>query len=306
MPLIYRTFAFLLLCSSFDCCAELVTLTIGPGEFPDPSSVSVFVDAGLLGDDEVTSSISGDLVVDLLPSAADPTSVQIVEFNAQVDDAIDFSVGGGFLLPSVTVNADPGEIQVRLVEPGIAGPIEFGQFDQLENLVGFEGVVETSVQAEPFDLGEQDPTLVDFEAIDFTIDGENITLGAALVTEVAIPIEAGFLTLDVIVGIDGEVFATGLLPNAPSPSIPGDTDDNGIVDFADFLALSAAFGGPGDLTQGDFDGDGQVGFPDFLILSDNFGTSAAISVVPEPTAIQSALWISLALLPLLRRKRLSN
>ena len=192
------------------------------------------------------------------------------------------------------------------MEPGIAGPIEFGQFDQLENLVGFEGVVETSVQAEPFDLGEQDPTLVDFEAIDFTIEGQSITLGAALVTEVAIPIEAGFLTLDVIVGIDGEVFATGSLPNAPSPSIPGDTDDNGIVDFADFLALSAAFGGPGDLTQGDFDGDGQVGFPDFLILSDNFGTSAAISVVPEPTAIQSALWILLALLPLLRRKRLSD
>jgi|GEM_PF-7094997 len=301
MNIVHRFLLLLLLSSSVDCFAELVTLTIAPGDFPDPSSVSVFVDAGLLGDDEVMSSISGDLVVDLLPSAANPTTVQIVELNAQVDDEIDFRVGGRFLLPRVTLNADPGEIQVRLVEPGMATPIELGEFDQLENLIGFEGVVETSVQPEPFDLGEQEPTLLDFEALEFAIDGQNITLGGALITEVAIPIEAGFLTFNVTVGIDGEVVATGMLPTSPtlSPQIPGDTNDDGFVDFVDFLALSAAFGGPGDRTQGDFNGDGEITFPDFLVLSDNFGTSQAINAVPEPNSL-NVFW--LGLVPLLLRR----
>lgn len=53
----------------------------------------------------------------------------------------------------------------------------------------------------------------------------------------------------------------------------GDTDENGIVNFADFLTLSDNFGQPGGWADGDFDGDGFVGFSDFLILSTNFGNS---------------------------------
>lgn len=52
----------------------------------------------------------------------------------------------------------------------------------------------------------------------------------------------------------------------------GDTDLDGDVDFADFLALSRNFeDGPGKTwADGDFTGDGQVLFADFLILSGNF------------------------------------
>ena len=53
---------------------------------------------------------------------------------------------------------------------------------------------------------------------------------------------------------------------------PGDADLNGVVDFADFLVLSANFG---KLHQtwltGDTDGDGTVQFSDFLLLSSQFG-----------------------------------
>ena len=54
--------------------------------------------------------------------------------------------------------------------------------------------------------------------------------------------------------------------------VPGDADGNGVVDFADFLILSANFGRTdGSYADGDFDEDGSVGFSDFLILSGNFG-----------------------------------
>ena len=52
----------------------------------------------------------------------------------------------------------------------------------------------------------------------------------------------------------------------------GDADCNGVVEFADFLALSTNFGLEGaGWSQGDFDGDGTVAFSDFLGLSGNFG-----------------------------------
>jgi hypothetical protein len=54
-------------------------------------------------------------------------------------------------------------------------------------------------------------------------------------------------------------------------TVAGDLDGNQQVDFADFLQLSAAFGGSGSYTEGNIDLDGAIGFADFLILADNFG-----------------------------------
>ena len=61
--------------------------------------------------------------------------------------------------------------------------------------------------------------------------------------------------------------------------LPGDADENGIVEFADFLALSSNFGKENaEWKDGDFDGNGIVEFADFLALSTNFGKTAAASV----------------------------
>ena len=64
----------------------------------------------------------------------------------------------------------------------------------------------------------------------------------------------------------------------------GDTNGDAAVDFTDFLAISAAFGGPGTWLEGDFDGTGLIDFADFLALSTAFGTVAepAVASVPEP------------------------
>lgn len=56
--------------------------------------------------------------------------------------------------------------------------------------------------------------------------------------------------------------------------LTADLDGSGRVDFADFLILSGAYGGPAEFGTGaDIDGDGIVGFGDFTILSANFGAS---------------------------------
>lgn len=64
----------------------------------------------------------------------------------------------------------------------------------------------------------------------------------------------------------------------------GDANLDGVVNFPDFLTLSASFGSEGGWGAGDFDGNGEVNFPDFLQLSQNFGRTAGVraTAVPEP------------------------
>lgn len=84
----------------------------------------------------------------------------------------------------------------------------------------------------------------------------------------------------------------------------GDANQDGKVDFPDFLLLSANFGQNGGWEQGDFNSDGEVSFPDFLILSSNFeaGSNATVHTVPEPTDRCLALLSVLGTIAFLRRR----
>ena len=55
-----------------------------------------------------------------------------------------------------------------------------------------------------------------------------------------------------------------------SPTEPPDFNDDGKINFTDFLILSRNFGHPGTIADGDANGDGNVNFADFLILSAQF------------------------------------
>lgn len=58
--------------------------------------------------------------------------------------------------------------------------------------------------------------------------------------------------------------------------LPGDVNDNGQVDFADFVSLSSHFGYgrvPRLPVTGDLNADGIINFADFVILSEDFGKS---------------------------------
>ena len=85
----------------------------------------------------------------------------------------------------------------------------------------------------------------------------------------------------------------------------GDLDGNGIVEFADFLVLSANFGNPVlNHGQGDVDCDGTVEFADFLTLSANFGTKPRTGeLVPEPSAFTSSALVLFALSGCPRRRQ---
>ena len=74
-------------------------------------------------------------------------------------------------------------------------------------------------------------------------------------------------------------------------ALPGDGDLNGIVNFADFAALSNNFGGVGtEWVQGNYNLDHITNFQDFAILSNNFGRSIPPSPpVPEPSAFAALL-----------------
>ena len=73
-------------------------------------------------------------------------------------------------------------------------------------------------------------------------------------------------------------------------SVVGDANLDGMVDFGDFLSLSASFGKEGTWSNGDFTCDGSVDFSDFLSLSGKFGTASprASHSVPEP----STFWLA--------------
>ena len=90
------------------------------------------------------------------------------------------------------------------------------------------------------------------------------------------------LTLWLRVAADENGFASAYLP--------GDANLDGSVQFDDFLALSAGFGGPGrDWSQGNFNADEEIDFADFLTLSSNFGLAVPergqVQIVPEPSTV---------------------
>jgi len=74
-----------------------------------------------------------------------------------------------------------------------------------------------------------------------------------------------------------------------SANLPGDTNNDGVVDAADYIALKENFGttGGASLGQGDLNGDKDVNWLDLQILMSNFGTRSVGGAppVPEPATL---------------------
>ncbi len=71
----------------------------------------------------------------------------------------------------------------------------------------------------------------------------------------------------------------------PTPALPGDYNNDDIVDQADFTTWADSFGDTGENLPADGNGDGIVDQADFTTWADNFGQSSgdnSPSSVPEP------------------------
>ena len=108
-------------------------------------------------------------------------------------------------------------------------------------------------------------------------------------------------------GFDLTKLAEGIITfGAPVPMfLEADFNEDGIVDFTDFLTLSTQFNQTVDPpgTPPDIDGSGTVDFADFLVLSTQFNmTSGGAAAVPEPTSL-ALFGFGAMLIGLVRRRR---
>lgn len=102
------------------------------------------------------------------------------------------------------------------------------------------------------------------------IDGEPVLLGTAQSTRACSAIQTYH---DFAYGYWRNVF--GINDKYQTISLKlGDTNDDNVVDFADFIKLANNFGKKTDKghNDGDFDRDGDVDMADYVTLSNNYGT----------------------------------
>jgi hypothetical protein len=82
-------------------------------------------------------------------------------------------------------------------------------------------------------------------------------------------------------------------------SLRGDTNDDGVVDAADYITVKQNFGITGaQWAQGDFSGDHQVNWTDLQILMASFGTRGVGGAppAPEPGSVMLLMFATAALL----------
>lgn len=198
-----------------------------------------------------------------------------VSFDGQIAGYVDFDLGDLFVVDSLALwNGTVDDLTV-LVSETEEGPWQ---------------------EAGAFSLDSQTPTLYyEFHPKVLTLDEAHLARYIRLQVDSVHPFLAGEAFSYAIIG---EIAARVSGPLLFLP-LPGDFNEDGIVDLVDFAILKTHFGAAGGSEEGDANGDGLVDLMDFSLLKANFGRE---TVVPEPTSI-ILVSLCLAALGAPRRRR---
>lgn len=153
-----------------------------------------------------TSSTSGTARLITTPTDSPFSTAQIRDLDLVLDEALSFSL----LFGTVSISSNAGEVQVQLIDPGSAGTVASGAFDQIENTLAANGTFTQTgaLGNDELDLAGLGDLLVDFNDVQISSVGEIVTIDATY--DVTDEIN-GFA-----VNISGRIVASGVV-SIPEP-----------------------------------------------------------------------------------------
>lgn len=228
--------------------SQTVSLTIDETQ----STTDIVID-GNLG----SSQLSGSITLDLQSSGPPSGNAQITELDIVLEDALNFNLAP---LGIVRVETEAGAVSISMVTPGPPGTIAAGSFDQLANLTMFNGSLDLidplglAGGSQAIDLSTVELSAIDFNSINVTQAGDEITVSGALTISEMLDFGAGGIPIEV----DLTFVATGVLPDV----LLGDVSLDGTVNFLDIAPFIAVLSAQGFQAEADIDGNGVVNFLD--------------------------------------------
>jgi hypothetical protein len=219
----------------------------------------------------------------------------------------------GFGHAVITLDVDEGIMEIQTSFQGLMGPVTAAHIHastavsgsgtadiatQLPSLAGFATGVDESDYEHAFDLNQAETYNPTFFAASGGTTGD--ALGAFFNA-----LQAGKAYFD----IHTEAFSDGEIRGFLS-RVPGDYNDNGIVDAADYALWRKTVGNTGEGLKADSNNDNVINDEDYTAWRQNFGHSglstppgsgtAFLTSIPEPSTVALvAIW----LLAPLRRSR---
>lgn len=280
---------------------QSVDLMIGTGG-DDVSSLDLGINAMGFSDSDTTSlsgTLSADLTMDVCGPEAEITRLQFTGGSVSASD-IAFRLPSAFPLVRIDGTGLGGSLTTM---PG-AGFVSDGTFATQDHaLLINQGVLDisgalvqdmtVSLADEPIDFTAVSTGTIDLTEISSSGNDRTYSIRAVL------PIDATTMTEnpEATITAMGSVVALGEV--TVTLGTPGDYNDNGIIDTADYTVWRDTLGQTGASLAADGNGNGQVDNGDYLIWRDNYGSSASASTasasaIPEPATMSLLLFALLA------------
>ncbi len=234
-------------------------LEVLPGKYPAPSSVNFKLSTLGFGSSSDTSALGGTGLLTVDSPTAPFGNARLTEVEVELLDGFQLSLLGGL----IRADAAPGAVHIRLVEPGPAGPVIDGRFDQKGNLFQFAGEVLIANQPAPLDLATIEPREADLTDIRLSRQGNQLLVEGALDLEFTVSLESALGPVPLQVNVKQLLRAVASVPTA------GDFNGDGQVNATDIDLLATGLRAGRTETSWDLQPDGRVDLGDHRYLVEN-------------------------------------